>query len=81
MKTVGGFGNQIGFYFNDIAKYREAEYFYLHGKTIAEDFYGKEHKNTATSYNNLALLYHSQGRYQGFPIKLENKVVNRYFLE
>ena len=56
--------NRIGFYFDDIAKYREAEYFYLRGKTIAEDFYGKEHENTATSYNNLALLYKTQGRYE-----------------
>lgn len=56
--------NKIGFYFDDIAKYREAEYFYLRGKTIAEDFYGKEHENTATSYNNLATLYYSQGRYE-----------------
>jgi tetratricopeptide (TPR) repeat protein len=56
--------NQIGSYFDDIAKYREAEYFYLRGKTIAEEFYGKQHNETATSYNNLALLYKSQGRYE-----------------
>lgn len=56
--------NQIGYYFNETAKYREAEYFYLRGKTSAEDFYGKDHEETATSYNNLAGLYDLQGRYE-----------------
>jgi tetratricopeptide (TPR) repeat protein len=56
--------NQNGVYFKDIAKYAEAEYFYQRGKTIAEEFYGQEHKETATSYNNLAELYRTQGRYQ-----------------
>ena len=55
--------NQIGYYFEDIAKYNEAEYLYQRGKTIAEVFYGKDHENTATSYNNLAELYRIQGRY------------------
>jgi len=56
--------NQIGVYSYYIAKYREAEYFYLRGKTIAEDYYGKEHEDTASSYNNLAEMYRTQGRHE-----------------
>lgn len=57
---------EIGSYLREIAQYTQAEHFLLRGKSMAEDLYGIEHDNTATSYNNLAALYHLQGRYEEF---------------
>ncbi len=47
----------------DYAFYNEAEKIYLRQITISEEIYGKEHPSTATSYNNIGLVYSEQGDY------------------
>ena len=42
----------------------EAEPLYQHALTIYENRLGAEHLDTATSLNNLALLYAREGRYE-----------------
>jgi tetratricopeptide (TPR) repeat protein len=43
--------------------YKDAEAIYLRQIAIAEELYGKEHENTATSYNNIGLVFYAQGDY------------------
>ena len=43
--------------------YKDAEAIYLRQIAIAEELYGKEHENTATSYNNIGEVYRAQGDY------------------
>lgn len=43
--------------------YYDAEAVWLRQIPLAEELYGKEHKNTATSYNNIGLVYKAQGDY------------------
>jgi tetratricopeptide (TPR) repeat protein len=47
----------------DYGLYKEAEPVYLRLIALREKLYGKEHANTATSYNNIGALYKSQGNY------------------
>ena len=56
--------NGAGFYLKEISQYTRAENFYICGKILAEETYGRDHKITATSYNNLAELYRIQSRYK-----------------
>ncbi len=44
-------------------KFKEAEKVSSQSLRLAEQIYGKNHINTATSLNNLALIYKYQGRY------------------
>ena len=43
--------------------YRDAESIYLRQIPIAEELYGAEHENTATSYNNIGEVHRQQGDY------------------
>lgn len=43
--------------------YYDAEAVYLRQIPLAEDLYGQEHENTATSYNNIGQVYYFQGDY------------------
>lgn len=43
--------------------YRDAVAVFLRQITIAEELYGKEHENTAKSYNNIGAVYYAQGIY------------------
>ena len=47
----------------DYGLYKDAEAIYLRQIAIAEELYGKEHENTATSYNNIGLVYDEKGDY------------------
>jgi tetratricopeptide (TPR) repeat protein len=44
--------------------YEKAEPLYLKDLKISKKVLGEEHPDTATSYNNLALLYESMGAYE-----------------
>jgi tetratricopeptide (TPR) repeat protein len=44
-------------------KYKEAEKIYLRQIAHSEELYGNENADTATSYNNIGLVYISQGEY------------------
>ena len=44
-------------------RYREAENIYKEAIKVAEDTFGSDHPNVATSLNNLAELYISKGNY------------------
>ncbi len=46
-----------------IARYWETEPLYQRALAIREQQLGAEHPDTATSLNNLALLYYAQGKY------------------
>lgn len=43
--------------------YKEAEPIHLRLIDLREKLYGKDHADTATSYNNLGVVYNSQGNY------------------
>ena len=43
--------------------YYDAEAVYLRQIPLAEELYGKEHENTAASYNNIGVVYVKQGNY------------------
>ena len=47
----------------DYGLYKDAEAVYLRQIKLAEELYGKEHENTATSYNNIGMVYNEQGDY------------------
>ncbi|MDP3105470.1 MAG: tetratricopeptide repeat protein [Candidatus Methanoperedens sp.] len=55
--------NQVGFYQYERALYSEAEPMYRRALEINEKLLGKNDSNIATSLNNLAALYKSQGKY------------------
>ncbi|WP_292761209.1 tetratricopeptide repeat protein, partial [Nostoc sp. NOS(2021)] len=44
-------------------RYSEAEPLYKKALELRQRLLGEEHPDVASSYNNLAGLYHSQGRY------------------
>lgn len=50
-------------FLSDSGLYQDAETVYLRQIPIAEEFYGTEHENTATIYNNVGLVYDDQGNY------------------
>src|SRR5260221_483946 len=52
-----------GSYLQDRLEYEEAERLYQHALSIEEQVHGADHPDTATSLNNLAGLYHTQGKY------------------
>src|SRR5450755_2730787 len=56
--------NQTGDYLNARARYTEAEPLYVRALAICEQQVGPQHPTTATSLNNLALLYDNQGKYE-----------------
>jgi tetratricopeptide (TPR) repeat protein len=53
----------IGRHYEDIADYPKALEWYNKALTITEKVLGKEHPDTATTYNNIACIYDSQGDY------------------
>ncbi len=55
--------SQSGGYLTSRARYAEAESLHQRALAIDEKALGHDHPNTATSVNNLALLYKRQGRY------------------
>jgi tetratricopeptide (TPR) repeat protein len=54
---------RIGSYQQDSGNYEQAEYYYQRNLEISKKVYGKKHQETATSLNNLALVYESQSKY------------------
>src|SRR5450755_3445886 len=56
--------NQTGDYLNARARYTEAEPLYVRALAICGQQVGPQHPTTATSLNNLALLYDNQGKYE-----------------
>jgi tetratricopeptide (TPR) repeat protein len=55
--------NQSGYYLKGRARYAEAEPLLQRALAIYEKAQGPDHADTATSLNNLAVLYDDQGRY------------------
>jgi len=62
---------KVAFIYNEAASwlsynavYKEAEPLYIRALEIRKEVLGADHPSTATSLNNLALLYHNQGRYK-----------------
>ena len=55
---------QIGYYLYYQGRYEEAEPLYKRALEIRERVLGPDHPDTATSLNNLAILYDNQGRYE-----------------
>ena len=53
----------LGYGFDDLADYVKALEFYEKALSIREKVLGKEHPSTATTYNNMALVYTNQGDY------------------
>ncbi len=62
-QTTNVLSYKIGSYNHDFGQYNKAEKYYSICRDICEKIYGKEHQETATSYNNLGLVYFSQGDY------------------
>ena len=63
--------------------YYDAEAVYLRQIPLAEELYGKEHENTATSYNNIGAVYDDQGdyskalEYYGKALAIDKKVLGK----
>jgi tetratricopeptide (TPR) repeat protein len=55
--------SRTGYYLEERAQYSEAEPLYKKALELRQRLLGEEHPDVATSYNNLAGLYRSQGRY------------------
>ena len=51
------------YFLDDYGMYYDAEAVFLRLIPLAEELYGQEHKNTATSYNNIGSVYKNQGDY------------------
>ncbi|MGD1903922.1 MAG: tetratricopeptide repeat protein [Geitlerinemataceae cyanobacterium] len=56
--------NEMGFVYNSIGQFTEAEPLYQRAFDICERQLGSDHPNTAASLNNLAGVYESQGKYE-----------------
>ncbi|HVB22938.1 MAG TPA: tetratricopeptide repeat protein [Ktedonobacteraceae bacterium] len=56
--------NKAGYYLYDLAFYADAEPLYQRALQIREQVLGPQHPSTATSLNNLAALYDTQGKYE-----------------
>ncbi len=56
--------NGAGYYLYEHAQYSEAEPLLERALAIREKVLGAEHPDTALSFNNLAALYRSQGKYE-----------------
>ena len=50
-------------FLNEYGLYKDAEVVFLHQISIAEELYGKENANTASSYNEIGLVYMNLGDY------------------
>jgi tetratricopeptide (TPR) repeat protein len=61
--TVALLYNRTGFHLEKFGQYSLVEPLYREVRRIYEQIHGKEHPDTATSYNNLAGLYQLQGKY------------------
>lgn len=59
--------NASGVHLYTMGEYSQAEPLYKRSLAIWENALGKSHPNVATSLNNLAELYRTQGRYTGKP--------------
>ncbi|MCL2357232.1 MAG: FxSxx-COOH system tetratricopeptide repeat protein, partial [Defluviitaleaceae bacterium] len=62
-KTAAHLYNMGGFGFNNLGHYSRALEWYERGLNIDEKVLGKEHPDTATTYNNIAEVYSSQRDY------------------
>ncbi len=58
------FISDIAYLMYYVAEYKKAEELYKKVLEISERILGEEHPNTATSYNNLGLVYARQGEYK-----------------
>ena len=56
--------NKAGYYLYRRARYTEAEPLHVRALQIREQQLGPDHPDTASSLNNLALLYSNQGKYE-----------------
>ena len=56
--------SRAGTYLQDQGQYKQAEIFYQRTLTIYEQALDPLHPSTATTLNNLALLYDAQGKYE-----------------
>jgi tetratricopeptide (TPR) repeat protein/dsDNA-binding SOS-regulon protein len=54
---------RVAYYQELLGNYLQAESYYQRNLEISKIVYGIEHKETATSLNNLALVYQAQGKY------------------
>ena len=50
-------------FLHEYGMYKESERIYLLHMPLMEELYGTEHEITATSYNNIGLVYKAQGNY------------------
>ena len=60
---LDGLLNDYARFLYDYGKYKEAEQVYLRLVFLREKMLGKEHPNTATSYNNIGTTYHYLGNH------------------
>nr|CDP26075.1 Putative kinesin light chain [Podospora anserina S mat+] len=59
-----GLLSKVGQSFYNLGKYKEAEQMYRQTLQLSEKVLGKEHPDTLTSMNDLALVLYSQGKYE-----------------
>ena len=61
--TIGKFLHNLAYLYKDQGNYDEALKFYNMTLEIREKILGKDHPDTAITYNNIADVYHVQGNY------------------
>ncbi len=68
--------NNLGFFYAELGKFKEALQFYTQAKNIRAKVLGKEHPQFASSLNNLAALHDDMGEFDlALPLYLEAKSV------
>ena len=60
---IAAIAHSIGSLFNAVANYSKALEWHQKASDIRKKVLGKEHPNTAATYNNIAVVYKSQGAY------------------
>ena len=71
----------------DYSLYYDSETIYERAISLAEELYGTEHANTATSYNKIGMVYYNQDKYKkaldyfGRALKIREKTPKQYYPE
>jgi len=65
----------LSFYYKEISNYNESLVWFKNTLVINEKALGKEHPNTATTYNNIGEIYRVQGDY-AFALEYYGKALN-----
>ncbi|WMX17406.1 CHAT domain-containing tetratricopeptide repeat protein [Aureispira sp. CCB-E] len=61
--TYSVFLGNLGFFYNQLGQYSDAEKIYLEQITVKKELYGEQHPKYLSALNSLAILYFRMGKY------------------